>query len=143
MARATSEQSGGGYALNTLLQFLSLPHDGTSLHNAFPPFCNLCRFSQIFASCRLDTVQTWVKLSLIAAQGSSDIHFFFLRLDGSNRFSGHLQQDCLRTFPEIFWGDLILCSLQCRKPVPGDSEAECCAVFVFFASLTFSIATSK
>jgi len=43
--------------------------------------------------------------------------FLFLRLGGPNRFSGHFQQDCLGTFPEIFWGDLILCSIQCRKPV--------------------------
>ena len=52
---------------------------------------------------------------------------FPLRLDGSNRFSGHLQQDCLGTFPEIFWGDLILCSQQCRKPVGH----LCCELYCF------------
>ena len=35
---------------------------------------------------------------------------FLLWLDGSSRFSGHFQQNCLGTFPEIFWGYLILCS---------------------------------
>ena len=52
---------------------------------------------------------------------------FLLRLDGSNRFSGHLQQDCLCIFPEVFWGDLILCSLQCRKPVGH----LCCKLYCF------------
>ena len=55
--------------------------------------------------------------SVIAAKASSDVRFFLLRLDGSNRFSGHLQQDCPGTFPEIFCGYLILCSLQCRNTV--------------------------
>ena len=36
-----------------------------------------------------------------------------LRPDGNHRFSGHFQQDCLGTFPEIFcfWDYIILCSL--------------------------------
>jgi len=55
------------------------------------------------------------------------MYFFFLRLDGSNRFSGDLQQDCLGTFPEIFWDGLILCSLQCRKPVGH----LCCELYCF------------
>jgi len=47
------------------------------------------------------------------------VFLILLRLDASYRFgfSGYFQQDCLGTFPEIFWGYLILCSLQCRKPV--------------------------
>ena len=52
---------------------------------------------------------------------------FLLQLDGSNRFSGHLQQDCLCTFPGIFWGVLILCSLECRKPVGH----LCCKLYCF------------
>ena len=52
---------------------------------------------------------------------------FSLRLDGSNRFSGHFQQDRLGTFSEIFWGDLIPCSLQCRKPV----GQLCCKLYCF------------
>ena len=36
-----------------LLQVFTIP---------FPPVCDLCSFSQIFASCWLDTLQTWVKL---------------------------------------------------------------------------------
>jgi len=40
---------------------------------------------------------------------------FLLRLDASNRFSGCFQQVCLGTFPEIFWGYLILqCHLCCK-----------------------------
>jgi len=38
---------------NILVQFLSHIHHGTSL--PFPPVCDLCDLSQIFASCRLDT----------------------------------------------------------------------------------------
>ena len=80
---------------------------------------------------------------------------FLLRLDGSNRSSGHLQQDCLGTCPEIFWGDLILCSLLCHKPVGH----LCCKVYslsslsssrfrgrmlcCLLASLTFSVTTSN
>ena len=56
---------------------------------------------------------------------------FLLRLDGSNRFFGHLQQDCLGTFSEIFWGDLILCSLLCRKPVGH----LCCKLYCFLEFL--------
>jgi len=52
---------------------------------------------------------------------------FLLRLGGSNRFSGHFQQDCLGTFPEIFWRYLIICSLQCRKPVGH----LCCKLYCF------------
>ena len=39
----------------------------------------------------------------------------YQRLEASNRFSGYFQQDCFGTFPEIFWGYLMLCRLQCRK----------------------------
>ena len=52
---------------------------------------------------------------------------FLLRLDGSNRFSGHFQQDCLGTFPEILWVYLIMCSLQCHKPVGH----LCCKLYCF------------
>ena len=52
---------------------------------------------------------------------------FLLRLDGSSRFSGHFQQDCLGTFSEIFWGHVILCSLQCCKPVGH----LCCKLYCF------------
>ena len=36
---------------------------------------------------------------------------FLLRLDASNRSCSYFKQDCFGTFPEIFWGYLILCSL--------------------------------
>ena len=52
---------------------------------------------------------------------------FLLWLDGSSCFSGQFQQDCLGTFPEIFWGYLILCNLQYRKPV----GQLCCKLYCF------------
>jgi len=50
---------------------------------------------------------------------------FLLRLDGSNRFYGHLRQDCLGTFPEIFWGDLILCAASNAVNLLVTSAANC------------------
>jgi len=52
---------------------------------------------------------------------------FLLRLEASYRFSGYFQQDCLDTFPEIFWVYLIVCSLQCRKCVGH----LCCKLYCF------------
>ena len=50
-------------ASNILVQFLSLPHHGTSLHNNLSTcLCSLCSFSK-FASCWLDTLQMWLKIS--------------------------------------------------------------------------------
>ena len=63
MARATSERSGGGKC--NCSQFLSLPHfPFSSQYKSYPPVCDLCSCSQIFASCWLDALQTWVKLSI-------------------------------------------------------------------------------
>jgi len=53
--------------------------------------------------------------------------FFLLRLGASHGLSGYFQQDCLGTFPEIFWGYFILCSVQCRKPVYNF----CCKLYCF------------
>jgi len=52
---------------------------------------------------------------------------FLLRIRTSNHFSGYFKQDCLGTFPEIFCGYLILCSLQCLKPVGH----LCCKLYWF------------
>ena len=170
-------------APNILVQFLSLPHHGTSLYNTLF-IClqfvqlqsNLCQLltgytekvgetfqSLIWLSGRTagnfvlssllliprmcllaaavhslctSAFSSWYRFSslpfaslfsLTAAKVSPDIHFFFLlRLHGSNRFSGHFQQDCIGTYPEI-WGDLILCSIQCRKPVGH----LCCKLYCF------------
>jgi len=50
MARATSERSGGGKC--NCSQFLSLPHfPFSSQYKSYPPVCDLCSCSQIFASC--------------------------------------------------------------------------------------------
>jgi len=73
--------------------------------------------------------------SLIAAKVSSDIHFFLFWLDVSNLFSGYFQQDCLYTFPEIFWGYLILCSLQCCKPVGHLCRKLYCFLFLEFLEI--------
>jgi len=54
-----------------------------------------------------------------------------LRLDGSDHFSGHFQQDYLGTFLGIFYGSLVLCRLQCRKPVGH----LCCKCFLFLEFL--------
>ena len=63
MARATSERSGGG----SCSQYsYSIPFPSSSQYKSsqlpFPPVCDLCNFSQIFASCWLDTLHMWVKL---------------------------------------------------------------------------------
>jgi len=50
-----------------------------------------------------------------------------LRAPGIVPFSGYFQQDCLGTFQETFWGYLILCSFQCRKPV----GYLCCKLYCF------------
>ena len=38
----------------------------------------------------------------------TSIILLIMRLDAFDRFSGYFQQDCLGTFPEIFYGYLSL-----------------------------------
>ena len=74
--------------------------------------------------------------SLIAAKVSARYPILFLlRLDGYNRFSRHFQQDCLGTFPEIFWGYFILCSLQYRKHVGHLCCKPYCFLFLEFLEI--------
>ena len=180
MARATSNEVVEALAPSRpiLVQFLSLFFVMLQVFTIpFPSVCDLCSFSQIFASCGLDALQTWLELSshwFDYLEELSEISFlvrcflfyarafqlllfiyselflylslqflisvlifafcfplipdfcesliivlflFLLRLDASNRFCGYFQQVCIGTFSEIFWDYLILCSLQCHKPV--------------------------
>ena len=142
----------------------------------FPSVCNLCSFSQIFASCSLHTLQTWLVLSsywydyleelcrisfwvgcfqfhshafqlLMFIHSELPLYLRYLYLDISSYLCLLLQSFpsllwkshqisisffttwCIQSFlwllpaglswylPVIFCGYLILCSLQCRKPV--------------------------
>jgi len=56
--------------------------------------------------------------SLTVAKVSSDIHFFFFcNLTHPIVSLATSSRTLLVTFPEIFWGYLIHCRFQCRKPV--------------------------
>ena len=78
--------------------------------------------------------------SLIAAKFSSGICFSFATwCIQSRRFSGYFQQHCLGTFPETFWGYLILCSLQCHINLLVTSAADCTAFFFFLEFLMITL----
>jgi len=56
---------------------------------------------------------------------------FLLRLDASNRFSSYFQQNCLGTFPEIFWGYLI-----CNMPLKSAVIQFLCRILQWAVGLT-------
>ena len=65
MAQTTSERTG---VSSCSQYFCSFPFHSSSQYKSsqypLPPVCVLCSFSQIFASRWLDTLQTWLKLSI-------------------------------------------------------------------------------
>jgi len=96
-------------------QLLLFIHSELSLHLSLQFLISVSIFS--FCSLFFDCCKSLVRYPFL----------FLLRLDAYNRFCGYFQQDYLGTFPEIFLGYIILCSLQCRKPVGH----LCCKLYCF------------